>query len=204
MSKPGRETDEGQLPLPSPRSPRELDERILAHARENAPDRNRHTAGWLGGLATTAALVLAVYLTNLADQGPLAPQPAAPELAAPELAAPEEEKVGAAEMAAATLETRAKLKASADSDAPSPARAERQALPAAPVTEARFDSAGIAADQAVTAPDLQASLARLQDLLAEGEPDLARREYAALRDACGECDLPDTLEEALEQAHQTD
>lgn len=206
MSKPGRETEDGQLPLPSPSSPRELDERILAHARENAPDHKGHAAGWLGGLATAAALVLAVYLTNLADQGALAPGPAAPELAAPELAAPElaapeQEQVRAARTAPASLESEAKLKVSADADTPAPARAELQELPAAPAAEARFDSAGLAADQAAIVPDLQASLARLENLLAEGETELARREYAALRESCTECDLPDTLEEALEQVH---
>ena len=48
------------------------------------------------------------------------------------------------------------------------------------------------------APELQSALMHLRQLLANSEQERAQQEYTELRNACGECGLPETLEEALE------
>jgi len=194
MNKHRQETENGQLPLPSPRSPRELDQRILAHARANAPQkRPMVTAGWLGGIATTAVLVVAIYLTNTTETNQ--------ELAPTVLKEVKEESAAAGAAAPIASSARAKLKTSADFDAREIAPAEQEELQMAPAAEATLDSASSfhamkRADDA--APNLQGTLRHLQDLVLRGEQEQAQREYQELRNACSECGLPDTLEEALE------
>ena len=193
MSKHRQDTEDGQLPLPTPHSPRELDERILARARAKAPQKQpMHTARWLGGMATTAMLVVAIYLTNTTGTNQGLPQPAPAVL---------KEERAAAPMAS---QARARLKASADFDAPEPAPVEDKELQMAPMAEATFDSAGVQAMKRAddTAPNLQGSLQHLQELLISGDDERAHREYEELRNACAECGLPDTLEEALERLKQ--
>lgn len=197
MSKHRQDTENGQLPLPSPRSPRELDQRILAHARANASQKQRmNTAGWLGGVATTAVLVVAVYLTNTTDTNPeLAP--AAPAILKKQLELKEETSGAAAPMA---NKARPKLKSSADFDARELAPAEQEEPQLESTAQATVDSLGSframhRADD--TAPNLQGTLRHLQELVLGGEQEQALREYQELRNACSECGLPDTLEEAL-------
>lgn len=193
MSKHRQDTEDGHLPLPTPHSPRELDERILAHARANAPEkRPLHTVGWLGGMATTAVLVVAIYLTSTTGTNQGLPQPAPAAL---------KEERAAAPMAS---QPRARLKATADFDAPEPAAVEDKELQMAPMAEATFDNAGARAMQRADdpGPNLPGSLQHLQELLISGDDERAHREYEELRNACAECDLPDTLEEALERLKQ--
>ena len=60
----------GKLPLPSPRSPLELDERILSAARERAPTPEpQRQPWWIGGVATAAVLLVAVMIT-VPEQSP--------------------------------------------------------------------------------------------------------------------------------------
>ena len=197
MSQHRQDTENGQLPLPTPRSPRELDERILAHARAKAPEkRTMHTAGWLGGLATTAVLVVAIYLTNTSDtnQGLTPPAPAVLK----------EERATSAAAASSASQPRAKLKDRADADNMQAAPAEQEELQMVPAAEMAPDSAGFQAMKraADTAPNLQGTLEHLQQLLLRGEQARAYREYEELRNACSECGLPNTLEEALETLEQ--
>lgn len=193
MSDQRQDTENGQLPLPTPRSPQELDERILAHARAKAPEkRSVHTAGWLGGMATTAVLVVAIYLTNITEtnQGLT---PAAP-------AVQKEESESAEAAATMARPARAKLKAGAEFDALGAAPAEQDELRKAPAAEMAQDNASFQAMKRAddTAPNLQGTLRHLQALLMRGEKERAHREYQELRNACSECGLPNALEEALE------
>jgi hypothetical protein len=56
---------QGKLPLPSPRSPAELDERIINAARERAPyPRSQRQPWWMAGAATTCLLIVAVLLVQ--------------------------------------------------------------------------------------------------------------------------------------------
>jgi hypothetical protein len=143
-------------------------------------------------MATTAVLVVAIYLTNTTGTNQGLPQPAPAVL---------QEERAAAPMAS---QTRAKLKTSADFDAPQPASVEDKELQMGPMAEATFDNAGTRAMKRAddTAPNLLGSLQHLQALLISGEDERAHRGYDELRNACAECGLPDTLEEALERLKQ--
>ncbi|RLQ22023.1 hypothetical protein DWB85_08770 [Seongchinamella sediminis] len=180
------------MPLPSPRSPRELDERILARARAAAPQQHRRgPLAWAGGLATAAVLVVAVYLLRLSDTATLTPAPASDPVQ-------EEEAAGApatAEIAPAAnqADPQQKLKMSAarpaaDFAAQAPAAERAEAAAAAP-----------AAGDETPGPDINAELLRLQALEAAGKREQALREYAELRRRCADCALPQTLEQALAQ-----
>lgn len=186
MSKHQGDMENGQLPLPSPRSPRELDQRILAHARARAPaERHPHTASWLGGMATTAVLVVAIYLTNSTDTR-LVPT-------APPVLTEQRETMGAAAPVAG--KARAKAEIIADFDALEAAPAAKQEPQMAPAAAAQFQAIKRVDD---TALDLQVSLQHLQQLLANGQEDRALHEYQELRNACRDCGLPETLEQALQ------
>ena len=173
--------DQRELPLPSPRSPRELDDRILAHARNNAPPKHgARPLAWTGGLATAAVLVVAVYLVNLTDTGTVAQSPVADTVQ-------EDESAGAAatlervEISTAKIqaEPRPKLKMSAaarsDADFAAEGVAEETATAAAAApsaTEARAHNPG---------PGVSKALLRLRQLVAADKLEQAEQEYAELR-----------------------
>lgn len=197
MSRQGPNRD--KLPLPSPRSPQELDQRIMAHARASAPTANR--AGplvWGGGLATAAILVVAVYLTNLtATNDPAAPAqaPAVKEalILHDEAVSPAPEEVrpransGAEESYALDH---------ADTDAvQAPIAAAKTRTAPATVMAARPIKAE--ADGPAMGPAISTRLARIRAVLQQGKEEQARLEYAELRDSC-DCGLPQSLEQALE------
>ncbi len=63
MSDSSKAKTSGTLPLPKARSPRDLDERILAHARRHAPERQAtFTPRWIPGLATAGIVGLALLI----------------------------------------------------------------------------------------------------------------------------------------------
>jgi len=195
IKSPGNNQQE--LPLPSPRSPRELDNRILNHARESAPPKQgANPLTWASGVATAAVLVVAVYLVNLTDTGTVAQSPVAD-------AVQEDESAGAAasaelaEISTARIqaEPRPKLKMSAEapSDTDLAARdvaeeIETAAAAAPPATGARAHSPG---------PGVNKALLRLQELVAADKLEQAEQEYAELRRSCADCDLPENLDKAL-------
>jgi hypothetical protein len=196
MSKHQRDTENGQLPLPSPRSPRELDQRILAHARARAPAKQlTHTASWVGGMATTAVLFVAIYLTNSSDTElvPMTPPVLTEQRSATGGLATGGSATGAA--APAARKARATAEISADFDALEAAPTAKEEVQMAPAANARFQAMKRLDD---TAPDLQASLQHLQQLLANGQQDRALLEYQELRNTCRDCGLPEALEEALQ------
>ena len=63
MTDPDTLPEGGTLDLPSPRSPRELDEKILRYAREQAPEPERRGLPvWVTGLATASIAGVALLL----------------------------------------------------------------------------------------------------------------------------------------------
>ena len=181
-----RQSGQG-LPLPSPRPSPELDRRILSYARSRAPQRSHRAAPrWAAPLATAAVVAVAVLLAlppgpdrevaSKAEQRsavPAAPAPAATVRAEPQ---PSRRLHGEAAGAMAPA---------ADS-----------ALSAAKATMADTPR-DVAAQEATAAEPLAALLAPIAALLEAGDEAGAREAYAALRDRCPDCELPETLEQAL-------
>ena len=195
MSKYRQKTAEDQLPLPSPRSPRDLDEKILAHARINTPQKRATLSlGWISSMATAAVLVVAVYLTTMTDttREPALPAPAMLE----------EERAVAGAAAPASLQARAKRRTeiSAYQDLIDAAPLEKEELRMSATAEMAYANA--AAHKAVAdspaAENLQSMLEHLQALIDRGETDQARQQYQEFRNACSECRLPETLAQALD------
>ena len=63
MRDPDTLPEGGKLDLPSPRSPRDLDEKILRYAREHAPaPERRGRPAWVAGLATASIAGIALLL----------------------------------------------------------------------------------------------------------------------------------------------
>jgi hypothetical protein len=178
-----RRADKPLPPLPTARSPRELDDRILAHARSNAPRPARRPAfAWGGGLGAAAVLVLAVYLVN--------PDDASRSRSAPPLADNTERP--AEEPAASEAQAKASAPPQAYSAAPA-RRAERQVVAAGAAEELAL-SASAAPPEAQT---LDSGLAELRAMLETGQEEQARAAYADLRRRCVDCGLPARLEDAL-------
>ncbi|MDX1733759.1 MAG: hypothetical protein R3228_05300 [Halioglobus sp.] len=101
-----RDQDEQQLPLPAPRSPQGLDDRILSYAREKTPRvRARLLPGWMSGLAAAGIVGIAVSISLTGDRNgtPGAVFDAMETAPVPESrgypAAPMREEVGAADAA---------------------------------------------------------------------------------------------------------
>lgn len=195
MSRQG--TDRDKLPLPSPGSPRELDEKILAHARANAPAGKRAgPLAWGGGLATASILVVAVYLTNLTGSNdPAAPArvPAAEEVSLQPENAP---------AAPAAMKMQARSRASDEAslaadyadtieDLTAETEASEGHAAALPANHLKAE-----ADTAAIEPLIRDRLEQFRAMLQRGQEEQARLEYAALRDSC-DCKLPQTLEQAL-------
>lgn len=198
------------LPLPSPRSPRHLDEKILNYAREHAPAPGpSRRAAWPAGLAAVAIAGVAVLIT--------VQQPGAPDMdkAAPEMTAPAEapgQHPPAPFAAEANLEQRATIKMSrrlpASEQAP-PASAEFAGATSGSALLASDDGSTADTEQAeeavalAAAPraeaDVRTVLVQCQQWLEEGQRERALAAYADLHRSCSDCGLPDTLEEALEE-----
>jgi hypothetical protein len=168
-----------KLPLPSPRSPQGLDDKILAYAKQKQPVKKTYRPPlWLSGLATASIVVVTVMIVLPTQQrvDSIVSEPPKP----------------AARTAKATLS----MAKPADHREQSVDRYKM-----APEAASAFSAPpGMTADEAAENLDVDSLLDRLE-LLAEqlknGDSSLARRNYQALRHQCTECDLPATLEEAL-------
>jgi hypothetical protein len=200
----------GELPLPSPRSPDGLDQRILAYARDNAPrSRPLLRPAWMTGAATACVLVVALLVGGPQQQAPLesearkseavgeAPLPATPA------AAPTAQRAGGAQLEATApaASARAAHKLAGDRDtrnyselSQAAADAGLQDLPAA-----QEEAADMPSDpQPVGEPQwLAARIHEIALQLENGNQQAARDAYRALRQQCPDCQLPETLEEAL-------
>ena len=181
------------MPLPTPLSPQELDEKILAHARRAAPRKASSLAlGWAGGMAATAVLLVAVYLASL-------PGPDTASVPAPETFHQEEQPTRSPVMGIMGGLGNAKRKStvSADYDALLRQLDGSQLAPAnATTAQGAMDSSERA--RAVQTIDVSDTLDQLRSLVEAGRIEQARRQYEVIRLACGECRLPDTLEQALD------
>lgn len=217
----------GKLPLPEPRSPRELDQTILDYARDHAPQkRPGGLPAWGAGLATVAIVGIAVLISE--------PQRPAPNL---EMAAPALEESLYAEMADTAAPAMASPQKAADPDSSSaePKRSPMQSsrLKAVADDEQRLQQQysrrelavdSVAAGIVPGAPDQDAAqevvsetemasealaephpasvhrqLHECARLLQQGEEVQAREAFRKLREACSQCGLPETLEQAIEE-----
>ena len=212
--KPNRSDD--TLPLPSPGSPKALDDKVLAYARSHAPAKaSGPRPRWLGGMAAASVLAVAVFITQpLPETTRLRSTPAAPELSAPGRSAADASN---AKQMAAPAPRQKMLRSSeqltfgnnygAAMEAPLPEQAlSDEALPANLATDrdhVRHELKAlelettqvtpVAADSAVFIDSLHYCAALLQ----RGEEDAARSAYRELREACTDCKLPETLEQAI-------
>ncbi|MEH6582975.1 MAG: hypothetical protein V7754_13630 [Halioglobus sp.] len=193
-----------KLPLPEPRSPQELDERILSAARQRAPKRrSQQQPWWLAGAATVSVLLVAVLLTNNTTQvaTPKAKFKPVPSAAmAPEAA---RESMMQAEMDSASdfSSNQAAGAISRSSTVHSEAMSEEQPPGLKAMSKAQR-SAGysLAADEGMDPTSeltLTADIQRLSALLQQGQTESARSQYEQLRKNCPRCALPDSLEEAI-------
>lgn len=197
------------MPLPAPRSTQELDEKILAYARDNAPRQRRHRpARWVAGLATAGIVAVAVLI-------------ALPQRPTPQLARQVEERGSIAEYQVITPVTSMKMSgpepreeiSALEEYADEPAPAAARALPATPMADsdaASLNAASAASELAVAGTAAKAAsnmdkeqlheqLELCAELLETGREAQARASYQALREQCPACELPESLEEAVEQ-----
>lgn len=217
MSKPQDITAVGNVPLPSPVSPPDLDERILRAAREQAPvPPSARQPWWLAGVATASVLVIAV---TVAIQSP---PPVSQSLEETEPATKKEMALMADAPADSAMSKQKRAhKQSADMEmsahaAPSPAASrlgvasesivEKVSRERAEASEERTSlasadkldlSAGTLQDT-LSSEKLSEQIQVLAGLLSGGEEDQARQGYVTLGENCG-CTLPKTLEEAISQ-----
>jgi hypothetical protein len=191
---------QGKLPLPSPRSPRELDEKILAHARARAPQRKPALSmGMLGGLATACMIVVAVFIT-VPQQSPQAPvtEPSPARSQADMAVSSAIGKVEEVKEMPAAPSARMKMARSAGA-----VRLDMEAQKPLPEMALSADSA-VMADEAIAFADdpLKEELSRLAALLEDGNIEQAREAYQKLRGDCPACNLPETLEQALQDMRE--
>jgi hypothetical protein len=213
MSKQRQDLPGDKLPLPQPRSPQELDDKILAYARQRAPQRNSRwipgwTSGWTTGLATASIIAIAVFITQTQQSAPsfkeyaqpAAEQRHAEEAIRPMPAAPAPPAAARISSKASLVRKRAmKREILAEQVAPESFGA---------IAKEQFSDMELAADTAAMpkAAANEDGLARMEDqqlelqleqcarLLEQGHADQAREAYQALRLECASCDLPDTLD----------
>jgi hypothetical protein len=202
MSAQQRAAGPGELGLPGPRSPAELDRKVLRYARSRAPEPSPRPARllwWGSGLATASVAALALLIALPQGGGnPAGLRGETPHQALPANGAGS----GAESPPAAGLEAPAAgLKAPAaglNQPAAAPAIPRPQREPPGTVDDAPELSADTLPDAAGRG-SAGAELARLARLLAAGSETGARDGYRALRARCPQCELPPTLEQALAQ-----
>ena len=215
MSKQRQELHEDKLPLPQPRSPRELDDTILAYARQRAPHRKTSwipgwtsswTTGWTTGLATASIVAIAVFITQTQQSAPSfndKAQPAAEQRYAEE--AIRSVPAAPAVPAAARISSKAPAKKAMQrkmlaeqltpesSGAPAQEEFADRALVADTVA---MPTAAANADGLTRMDDqqLELQLEQFASLLEQGHEAQARAAYQALRLECPGCDIPETLD----------
>jgi hypothetical protein len=219
MSERRQSPGNGKLPLPSPRSPRQLDEKILAYARDNAPEKKSFLPPrWVAGLATAGVVVLALFITEPQQQTPGFSAPA------PALEEKEENLPSRAARTDAVKEkpeapsARAKMSRSAGQAAHID---KYEMLADEPLLEQEFaaDTMTAEADEDITnsavqpleltaadielkkisQEELRDKLQLYANMVEQGEGEQAHAAYQQLRQACPDCALPDTLSQAITQ-----
>ncbi len=224
MSKRSSIPGPGKLPLPTPRSPRALDDRILEVAREYAPkSRPRRQPWWMAGAATASVLVIAVMLVqpqrpSSIDESEMEVMPAAARDSAMGSAAPETNAIN-------ELKVKRSPRSEMDSELESVDRASSQPASSAPVATGDFFDEEIAAEQSnlalparktransplgpkseqglmpLTDTELREELRMLAKLFQQGDKNEANERYERLKQRYPDHDLPETLEEALAEA----
>ncbi len=207
---------EGKLPLPSPRSPQQLDDKILAYARGNAPERKFfRQPRWIAGLATASIVALALFITkpqrlepdfrtpapSLQENLPLDADRA--EKAKRELAAPAATmKMSRSTGQAARMD---KYKNLADESLPEQEIAADAMAEAVEADEERIHGAtqpleltlSAAELKKFTSEELHDKLQLYADMVKKGDEERARAAYQQLRKSCPDCALPDTLAQAF-------
>ena len=205
------------LPLPSPGSPEALDDKVLAYARSQAPAKTSLLRPrWVGGMAAASVVAVAVLITQpQLETTPPRSAPPATELSAPggmAADAPNARQVAAPAARHKMLRSGDQLEfRDNDGASANPPMAEQslseEALLTNPATnpdrvredlkqlqlEAAPAMSPLAANSAVDLDSLQHCAALLQ----RGEEDAARSAYRELREACRDCGLPETLEQAI-------
>jgi hypothetical protein len=218
MSERRQSPGNGKLPLPSPRSPRQLDDKILAYARHNAPEKKSFIQPrWVAGLATASVVVVALFITEPQQPTPTFREftPSLEENPPADAASAEKAKNKPAAPAA-----RLKMSRSAGQAAPidkyelladEPMPDQETATGAmANTVEADQDMAHSAIQpleqtatdrelQIFTNEELRDKLQLYANMVEQGEGEQAHAAYQQLRQACPDCALPDTLSQAITQ-----
>ena len=207
MSKQRQDLPGDKLPLPQPRSPQELDDKILAYARQRAPHRNTSwipgwTSGWTTGLATASIVAIAVFITQTQQSAPSfneKAQPTAEEAIRSMSSAPAAPTAGRISSKASPAKKSMQREMLTEQLAPasSAAIAQEQLADMAlaadtiamPKAAANADGIGRLDDQ-----QLKLQLEQSARLLEQGHESQAREAYQALRLECPGCDLPETLD----------
>lgn len=176
-----------RMPLPSPRSTRELDDKILAYARDNAPRQRTHRpARWAAGLATAGIVAVAVLI-------------ALPQKPVPQLTKQVEERSSIAQYQAVAPVASMKMTSPVlKEEISSLEEYAREPAPAARELASAGTSAVLDEEQ------LHEQLKLCAELLEAGHEAQARATYQALREHSPACELPESLEEAIEQDLPTD
>lgn len=214
MSKHKQDLPGDRLPLPLPRSPQALDDKILAYARERAPEKQhgwipRWTNGWAAGLVTASIVAIAVLITETQQPAPIYRY-------STESAPLEYEQRDAEDtVMSAPITAHAPAAAKIGREPAPQKKARKQELRAeqvAPqafgvIAQEEFSDSEIAADTAATPratletskrvrmddSQLEALHNHFSQLLQQGHEVEAREAFLALRQECPSCDLPETL-----------
>ena len=168
-----------------------LDRIIRARAEQAATQGKRHRpARWLGGLATAAALVLAIGVAL--QQGPSEPARMQETLRSPALDAPARPEP--AEDLAPTLEREMFSDRSGAAESDVIVTSPRQRAPS-PVASFRAEEAP--AFEVLAEPGPEAWLARIEHLIEHDHLHEAREQLDQFRDQFPETEIPETINQAL-------
>ena len=198
MSRQKNEKGDSGLPLPSPTSPPELDDKVLGYARDQA----RRKAGnktpartgllghpWATGLATASVVAIALFISE--------PQPPSPALQSTPMATDNTvNKPAAASGARMAEDFSAEMDMARQVPIEKAAKTQilqrQETMAGAPAEEGLIHSA-----EPEEREDTAATLTRCTQLLREGRTDEAEALYRQLRKRCPECQLPESLQAAL-------
>jgi hypothetical protein len=216
MSERRQGPDEDRLPLPSPHSPRQLDDKILAYARDKAPEKKPFMQPrWVVGLATAGVVVVALFITEPQQQMPQFREltPTLEENMPSDAASAEKAKrkptapTMRMKMSLGTGQAAAIDKYEMHADEPLPEREIAEGAMAAAVEADKDLVSSAVAPLELSATDLELitltteelsdKLQRYADMVEKGEDVQARAAYQQLRHSCPDCDLSDTLAQAL-------
>ena len=216
------------LPLPTPTSPRVLDDKILAYARQHTPTKASYwQPRWATGLAAASITAMAVFIglpqqtaingaqesdltliesAMMADQMPVQSKP--PNSVANARATMSKERPARIEHYSVSDEAMEMEVETEHADTtvierlvPATAIKQRQLAGAASQENNSGPAAlALAASPIVLdEPELRIILGRQAQRLTNGETAQADAEYQALRDNCPACELPETLLQALKK-----